>query len=328
MNALLNKIAESCGVPFSAIESGLKNAHAHVKLVKIPKRNGAGFRHAFQPSSKLKIVQYWVIDNILDKLEVHSSCAAFVRGSSIKKNAKSHANNKYLIRIDLKNFFPSLFFDDFRSHIECWCKSQSDPVLRNVYAVSELVKKACFFRDEDLPIGYPTSPLIANAVMLEFDKKVEDVVSSIFKDGDVIYTRYADDLVFSSNIKGRCKAIEKIVRDVVSASVRPKIKVNDSKTRYMSRNGGSAIVTGVLIRSDAGLTLPRSYKDRVRLMLSRLAAGKDLKETKSQIRGHLNHIRDIDPGFYTSLVSKYFSVCKDYVQNAKNGFVSAEDDNN
>jgi RNA-directed DNA polymerase len=318
MNSLIDLVSKESNVPRSLVESALRNAHSHVKLIKIKKRNGKT-RHAFQPSSKLKIVQYWIIDKILDNIAIHECATAFTAGSSIKDNAKRHSLKKYIIKIDLENFFPSIQHEDLFQHIKNWCTQQTNPTLKNTSDVFDLVKKACFFRQGKLPIGYPTSPAIANIVMIDFDKKIESLLIEKYGAGEVIYTRYADDMIFSTNQNGRCKEIENFVKEQISKNISPKIKINSKKTRYMSRNGGSAIVTGIQLRSNATLTLPRVYKDKIRLILSRATAGKPITESKSQIYGHLNHIRDIDPKLFSTLVSKYYSYCKEILPEAKTG---------
>ncbi|HAN3631944.1 TPA: RNA-directed DNA polymerase, partial [Escherichia coli] len=80
----------------------------------IAKKKG-GMRTIYHPSSKVKLIQYWLMNNVFSKLPMHNAAYAFVKNRSIKSNALLHAEskNKYYVKIDLKDFFPSIKFTDF-----------------------------------------------------------------------------------------------------------------------------------------------------------------------------------------------------------------------
>lgn len=306
MPSLKEAMVRDLIVPVSLIEEGIRDAHHHVKLIKIPKRSG-GTRSVYQPSSKLKLIQYWLIDNCLSKIEIHESSAAFFEGASIRANAEKHSANRYFVRVDLENFFPSIKFTDLAPRLVEWHQKARPDWPLNADSMN-VIATALFDKSKRLPIGFPTSPLVANIVMASVDKLIVERLAKDKDLGFITYTRYADDMVFSGNVKGVSGKLVAAVRDLLSEIDTPKLKINEEKTNFTSRLGGSALVTGIRIRQDSTITLTRAYKDRVRLMLSRLKKGASLKETPRQITGHLNHIRDIDPDYFNWISSHYFDV--------------------
>ncbi|MGQ6241312.1 reverse transcriptase domain-containing protein, partial [Serratia sp. IR-2025] len=209
----------------------------------IPKRNG-GVRTIYHPSSKVKLIQYWLISNIFSNLPIHNSAYAFVNGRSIKSNALLHATakNKYYVKVDLKDFFPSIKYSNF----EYAFKLYRDRIeFSDVYDAEllQLIKSICFISDESLPIGFPTSPIIANFVAREFDEKLTLKLNSIDR-LNAVYTRYADDIIISTNLKGASVKILNAIKSTIKR-IEPNFKINNDKIHICSASGGSIIATGL-----------------------------------------------------------------------------------
>lgn len=311
MPNLESVLIDELAVPESLIEEAVREAYSHVRLIKIPKRNG-GVRVAYQPSSKIKLIQYWLLDNCFSKIPIHISSAAFCPGASIKKNAEQHAANRYFIRVDIQDFFPSIRFVDFLPYLKEW-HDVEQPTWPLDGSSIPIIQAACFTQSGTLPIGYPTSPNIANIVMRNLDELIVSELTVKTGVKDIKYTRYADDMVISCNEKGGCNKILVALTKIIHQSSSPQLKINHDKTRFMSKGGGSAIVTGIVIRQDGTITVPRKYKDQIRLILSRIRKGAENFESKEQIRGHLNHLRDIDPDYYNWLTIHYFDTIEKIV---------------
>ncbi|EKM5664820.1 RNA-directed DNA polymerase [Salmonella enterica] len=243
----------------------------------IPKRNG-GIRTIYHPSSKVKLIQYWLINNVFSNLPIHNASYAFVKKRSIKSNALMHATakNKYYVKVDLKDFFPSIKYSNFEHAF-------------NTY--------------RDL-IGFPTSPIIANFVAREFDEKLTLNLNSI-DSLNAIYTRYADDIIISTNRRGKSAQILNAIKSSIR-KVEPNFKINNDKIHICSASGGSIIATGLKICHDFHVTLHRSMKDKIRLYLSLLSKGRLKKEDYNKLSGYIAYAKSIDPHFYTKLNRKYF----------------------
>jgi hypothetical protein len=66
----------------------------------------------------VKALQYWVISNFLSRFPVHPAATAYRIGKNIADNARPHAHNRFLLKLDFKDFFPSIRAIDFRRFVE------------------------------------------------------------------------------------------------------------------------------------------------------------------------------------------------------------------
>lgn len=309
---MIGTISKDLNIPEDMIKDTLLYSRKHVKHIKIPKKDGS-YRRVYQPSRKLKLVQYWLIKNIFEELKVHPAAMAYRKSFSIKSNVYSHKNRRFFLKLDFKDFFPSITVNDLCPIIYEFYKAKK--CAWNIDELLEIIKLSCFYIDDKLPIGYPSSPIISNAVMFNFDSKTVSLLEGQkSKFGEIQYTRYADDLTFSSNRKGVCLLIKQLVEDIIRNLDSPKLTINPEKTRFLSSTGGSAFVTGLRLCYDKHITIHRKYKDRIRLLLS-LYDKNTLNESDiNTLKGHLSYIRHVDSPFYTKLQKKYFkSITKLFV---------------
>lgn len=299
---VIEKISSDLNVPVLVLEESLRQSRKLVKHIKIPKNTKDGsYRRVYQPSRKLKVIQYWLENNIFQNLKIHDSAVAYKKNTSVKDNAFLHQRSRFFIKMDFKDFFPSIKFIDFSDIV----KESNDTYEED--ALLDVVKRSCFYIDDILPIGYPTSPSISNAVMYKFDVGLSAEILDKDVYGEAVYTRYADDLTFSTNLKGACNSFEKLVKKKLKLMDSPNVRVNNKKTRYVSSSGGSAFITGLRVCYDGHITIHRKYKDRVRLLLSLYSKNTLKKEDIYKLKGHLSYIKFVDGMFYTKLQNKYFN---------------------
>ena len=141
--------------------------------------------------------------------------------------------------------------------------------------------------------------------MHKFDIDLAKAVSDKTLYGTVVYTRYADDIIMSTNKTNVCKKLLTIVKKTVKNNASPKIQINLEKTSLASSTGGTAFVTGLRICTAGKITIHKKHKDHIRLLLALLVKDKlDISEYES-LRGHLSYIRHVDPAFYTKICNKY-----------------------
>lgn len=305
--SLLNIISKEMSIPEELLSEALINARLHVKHLQLTKRNG-GLRTVYQPSKKLKIIQYWLIKNVFNNIRVHESASAYVKNISIKDNAYKHKNKRFLLKLDFENFFPSITYADLEPIFKEWHK-QSNVKWEFSIKTSEIIRLSCFYKDDRLPIGYPTSPILSNIVMYPFDYQISSNLSlDKNKYGQALYSRYSDDLVFSTDKIGACKEMYALVNEIISAIKAPCLNLNDTKTRYLSSSGGSSVITGLRLCHDGHLTVHRDYKNKLRGLIHLYESGKLQKKDVSSLIGHLAHIKHVDPVFFTKLQKKSFLV--------------------
>ncbi|QRM22266.1 retron St85 family RNA-directed DNA polymerase [Burkholderia pseudomallei] len=307
MSSLATLAAAECCVPESWVNDVVRQGPSRVKTLRIEKSTPGKFRIISRPSAELEILQRWLVLRFFEKMEVHDSAMAFRRGRSILTNAQAHARSRFFVRVDFSNFFPSIRYADFSFALG---KSKNLGYFFSEYAdARNFIQRICFDSNLRLPIGYISSPTISNAVMFEFDVRMEGMVAANGGDlGNAKVTRYADDIVFSTDKKGGCAKFVDLLRELVKKWASPLLSINENKTIFSSSSGGSAIVTGLRVCSDSHITITREYKDKIRLMLS-LHAKKCLRpEDLPKLKGHLNYIRYVAPAFFSTLCAKYTSV--------------------
>jgi RNA-directed DNA polymerase len=153
---------------------------------KIKKRSG-GQRTIAAPHTGLKEVQKKLAVKLQDIYMAKKPVHGFVRKRTILTNAQNHSRKKYLFNIDLKDFFPSIHF----GRVKGLFIAKPYALKREVAIL--ITKISCF--NDVLPQGSPCSPVISNLICAYMDKQLGDLA----KDCGCFYTRYADDLTFSTN---------------------------------------------------------------------------------------------------------------------------------
>jgi hypothetical protein len=301
MHETIKKISLDLNVPEKDIFDAIKRSYHSYKIIKIKKKSG-GYREAIQPSTKLKIIQQWILFNVLHNLPVSDISTAFGKGDSTLNNATMHAKSTFSIRIDIKNFFNSIKASDLINILKKSCHIDD---LYKGDGFNELLTKSCFDARTRLPVGYLTSPFISNAVMFDIDNKIANTTRNKTVYGNAVITRYADDFVFSTDKIGACKKFYDYFSGVLEKEDRPKLCINEKKTRIMSKRGGAMIITGLLINNDGLVRATKKYRDQFRLLIKLYHQGR-LKENEIEsLKGHISFIQNIDPMLFTKIAFKY-----------------------
>lgn len=222
----------------------LKVSNAPEKFYRnftIPKKSG-GERDISEPFPSLKEIQRWILDEILAKHPVSNFAKAYVQNRSIRENARFHVNQKVLLTIDIKDFFPSLHFEKV---FEVFNRlGYSKPV-------ATMLSNLCCMGGS-LPQGAPTSPMLSNILMINVDQRL----STFTKEKKIRYTRYADDMSFSGDFEPGMiiRFVSDVLKDVG-------LKVNENKIR-VRRPGQRQEVTGVVVNEK--LQAPREMRNSLR----------------------------------------------------------------
>lgn len=265
----------------------------------IPKKRG-GRRAIHHPAKETKALQYALIQTVLKHLRIHGSAVAYRRDvrAPLRKNALAHAAREYSVKLDFRSFFHSISARDlFRTF-----SANGKPL---GVADQAFLKSCLFLRPSDsggLPIGAPSSPLVSNAVMYDFDSRVGLLATNISADG--VYTRYADDIVFSSSEKGACRTFHQGVEAALREIEYPRLQLNPGKTVYASR-GTRRVVTGLVVTPDGRVSIGRKKKRYIRKLLFEFGQDDLEDDDLSFLSGYLAFILDVEPDFYNRLALKY-----------------------
>jgi len=287
---------------------------------KIPKKNG-GMRSIEQPAEIIKKVQYFLID-VLEELPVHPSATAYVKGKGIKNNAQLHKNNRFLLKLDFTDFFHSIRPIDFRRHIRSKLGSKFNRqelaiIWRFLFFSKDFpegdsrlrpghVKELC------LSIGAPSSPFISNTMLFDFD----DAVYSICEEENVIYSRYSDDLTFSTNQAKTLSRVERKVRRVIQENGYSYLEINPSKTISLSKKY-SRRITGLVITNDSAVSIGRKRKRQLKSTIFSYQNGLLSDQEMSQLAGWLSFVKDVEPSFLVALKKKYGKSVIDSIWRSK-----------
>lgn len=242
---------------------------------------GRGFRIISIPDPFLMQVQRWIAENILACGEVHSASFAYAKNCKIIDAAKLHSNCRWMLKLDVRNFFESFSeisaYRIFRSfgyqplisfELSRLCTRLGPPTrmrCRPKWIVPKhtkysVINKYSNGRMGHFPQGAPTSPMLSNLAMKEFDKKVAEIA----RKNDLVYSRYADDLCLSTtnnnfNRKKAKNVINSIYRQMGEIGLSPNI----TKTQIIPP-GARKIVLGLLVDGDVP-KLSREFRSKLRM---------------------------------------------------------------
>ncbi len=300
------ELAEAMGITVSELRflsfSREVSAINHYRKFNIPKKTG-GSRTISAPMPRLKSAQHWILESVLNKLELHEAANGFVRKKSIVTNAQPHLQSDVLLNLDLKDFFPSISYPRVKGLFKSLGYSEKFATIFAIICTEpetdevELDGKRYFVAvsERKLPQGAPTSPAITNLICRKLDARL----LGLSKKYDFLYTRYADDLTFSAKGDASKQAhqllsnIRKILKDEDFVLHPEKLKI--------LRKGNRKEVTGIVVNDKLGVDAKEL--DRFRALLYQIEKegtlqGKHWNNARNllpSIQGYANFVYMVDP---------------------------------
>lgn len=300
------------------------------------KKNGGsrGFRLISVPRSELKIVQRWISDQILAHQSKHKASTAYSPGSTLIDAVKPHLECRWLIKIDLTAFFDSV---SERRVYKVFLKIGYQPLVafeltRLCTQLSRETKWRSKYRWRNkepdrygvigsyknirvghLPQGAPTSPMLSNLIMRDFD----DVMTSLSEARGFIYTRYADDIALSTRSQSSRVACESLITEVYKVIARFGLAPNLSKTKLAPPNARKMLL-GLLVDGPSP-HLPKSFKKDMSqhiFYIKKYGPNEHAKKRDfTSVPGMRNHLmglayfaRHVEPEYGVALISELKSV--------------------
>lgn len=264
---------------------------SHYVTFAVPKRSG-GERLISAPKRELKQVLRTLDQQLGQRLPVSDVAHGFRKGRSTRTAAEPHVGRNVVVRLDVKDCFPSLTFGRVRGLFVA--KGYSYPVAATLAAlVTEAIRQPVEI-DGSLryvPVGQrhcvqgaPTSPALCNALLRKLDNRLEGLADHL----GFVYTRYADDLSFSGDEPERVGELITLARLIAREEGFP---LNDAKTLVMHR-GRSQRVVGVTVNDTLGLS--RRERRLIRAAIHREAAAGD-EALSQRIDGQLAYLQMLNP---------------------------------
>jgi retron-type reverse transcriptase len=264
----------------------------------IPKKSG-GMRPIAQPAKETKVIQALLVDDWFSQLPVHECAAAYRQGSSIKANAERHKQNAFIVKFDFSNFFGSITESDLVNHLSyVLCGKISVQSIKDIARISCVRDKAT--SRLALSIGAPSSPVLSNSIMYYFDL----AVWAWCLDRNIVYSRYADDLTFSTNDKGATSEVQSFILETLEKIPYPRLQINSEKTVFASKKKQRRI-TGLIISNDNEVSLGRDKKRLISAMIHRYALHELDEKSTLHLQGLMGFAQDVEPLFVAKMRGKY-----------------------
>ena len=311
----IGALADWCGQSVGLVNWLSEHRKDHYRVSTTPKRSG-GLRILESPRLRLKAIQRSMANGLLQCIPCHTSAHGFVRGRSAISYVQPHMGKEVVLRMDLQDFFPSIdasrVFGLFR-----W--------LGYPYAVTQLLTDLCtsccsekkielitaeqfrfqsnresqerlrlLYCRKHLPQGAPTSPSLANLIAYRLDCRL----SGLAKKTGVIYTRYADDLLFSGP-KDFGRIAKSFAIKVGSIALDEGFRVQFRKTRIM-RAATQQSAAGIVINQ--GTNAKRPEFDLLKAILFNSVLNgpstqnrEGVPDFQSHLQGRINWVHQLNP---------------------------------
>ncbi|MFT5104363.1 MAG: RNA-directed DNA polymerase [Candidatus Latescibacterota bacterium] len=296
-----------------------------------------GFRIICIPDPFLMQTQRWIVKNIFAYGEVHSASFAYAEKCRVIDAANLHCKCRWMLKLDVRNFFESFSeipaYRIFRSfgyqplislELSRICtrlgghtKTRSLPIwLSTKQTKYSVINKYSNRRMGHFPQGAPTSPMLSNLAMKEFDRKVADLA----KNNGLVYSRYADDLCLSTiNDNFSRKKAKNVIVSIYKQMGEIGLSPNITKTQIIPP-GARKIVLGLLVDGDVP-KLSREFRSKLRMhffYMNRADIGPVLHAKnrgfdsvmglKNHIEGLIAYSRQIDPIYASSCIAQMKSI--------------------
>lgn len=301
-----------------------RSQQRHAYHLLIMRKSSGGIRVIEQPTDALRVLQRRILRHILSAATLHPAAHGFVRGRSVVTHAALHVGKRYLLRLDIADFFTSITAG--RVHSAFLRLGLQPRVATTLTALTTSVQKASTLRAAlrrdssnhsstvvndwvrgsqetlcvpHLPQGAPSSPLLANWIAHRLDQRLTGL-SAVWR---MSYSRYADDLTFSSDEASfnRVRFIG-MVRDIVASEG---WILNERKTLVMPQSDRQR-VTGIVVNES--MNLCRRDFDALKSAVHRYTTAPLPDATiRAQLLGRIAWLARFRPQRAAKLMTKLFA---------------------
>jgi RNA-directed DNA polymerase len=343
MTQELNEINQKCNEFLTNHPTFSKSKMTHYTKYLIPKERPGEFREIVAPVGDLKKLQremYDVIQKTL-RIKTHDAAFGYVIGRDNVKNAERHRYGNYITKLDLKNCFPSITKTFIKAQLlkleefaiinipvaritgEEYDLQIGDFITNNIVIgmpkelITYKISLKTFLDNilliatlkNELPQGSPLSPHILNLVLVEVDELIKRKVCNNKNIASklIMYTRYSDDLTFSSTTHINTTELVKVIEEVFTRISAP-LTINADKIREI-RPRNRCYVTGVKINREHNTTFGHEKKDILKkdlfAVLMSYARGETDHAEARTVFGRLSYLHKIEPAYAKNLIRKY-----------------------
>lgn len=260
----------------------------------------------FIPSPKLKKYLRFLNSFVFDHATTNTNVVhSYQKGKSAYTAVYQHAQNNYFFKTDLKNFFKSIKLIDIKDVIE---KNLNNTSIIDIKDHEKSILNLVCVEDQ-LPIGFPTSPNITNTFLSPFDNQLE----KFCLEKNLTYTRYSDDIIISSKEKENLENIHTKIDEYLYIYSSKNFKINPKKTRYMHK-GNKISLLGINLLPTGKITVDAKEKEKIETTFHFFINDKEkyldcilnfYNGKESSLSATLSYIFSIDKTYSDKLRKKY-----------------------
>lgn len=274
-----------------------RQSHYYKEFI-IPKRDGSK-RTIYAPSYSMHIMQRWILKNILEKISPSQYAMAFRKGSAYgcKANAMHHIETRYGVSFDLQDFFPSIEAKRVQNvFTNIGYSSLAATILTNICTLNGV-----------LPQGGACSPALSNLVCLSLDSRL----SGLCEKRRIRFSRYADDMYFSSDSQDVLKKSVSIIRKIIESE---NFVINEKKIHYYTPSNHKRITGITITHEDSGNAQPKLkasnvIKRNIRAEIHKTIVVGDYS-LQDRILGEIAYVNYIEPEYKQKIQEYIYTTAK------------------
>ncbi|WP_045760381.1 reverse transcriptase domain-containing protein [Xanthomonas albilineans] len=265
-------------------------------------------RTIYKPSRTLKDFHAFLNGFILEHLPVNKSVSfAYRKGATPVQAVEPHAKSRAFFQTDLERFFDSITAPLIRRVLV----ENETPVADLQNHLDHVLRLLTI--DGKLPIGYSTSPIVSNACLLSFDRRL----AQISHDRGWIYTRYADDIMLSSQDRANLSNAAAVIKDCLASELGDGFKLNSEKSK-LTTIGRRVKLLGLLILPTGDIAIDRDVRNRIEswihfylrdrarlLKIFEETYNEGMEEGLQRLSGLISYAHAADPAYLEKLRSKF-----------------------
>lgn len=273
----------------------------HYHTFELEKKSG-GKRKISAPKPKLKELQNWILENILHKIPYTVEAHGFIKERSIVTNAQPHLNKDIVVNIDLKDFFPTVTYKRVKGLFHKIGYSEEIATILSLLCTYSEINETTLdgvtyyvqSGERKLPQGSPASPAISNMIVYKMDQKINGLAKKL----NFSYTRYADDMSFSTH-QENSQNVSRLLYFTKKIIESEGFVIHPDKVHVM-RKGMQQKVTGVVVNKKLNVDRIQLRKFRAVLHNIEKNGWKDQKWGKAihlinAIEGYINYVYMVNP---------------------------------
>ena len=269
------------------------------------------------PSEKYKEYLRFLNGFVFEAAPVSDAVHSYRTGRSNITAMRPHADGGCFLITDIERFFDSFSAGDAETDIRA--KMDHRIPISDIRNYADRILEMVTVGDS-LPVGFPTSPLITNTYLFEFDRSLQEYCSR----RKITYARYSDDLILSADTKDALRGCKEAISELLVEHAGKAFQLSRRKTRWLHR-GQKIDILGLSVLPSGRISVGRRQKSRMELLLhfyvTRNQEGyldclaKFFHSNPSALRGYLSYLGQIDPEYLDKLQKKYGSFVVDYLRH-------------